>query len=237
MSIYCNNVRRTALLIVLSLLTLGIESCLSHYSGRWTVIDTGGALAQVGQLRPRLRVKEAGDVHHQVMKKGNQYIVRVPIAFVPPHYPLITHRTGHDNWQDSKRNTLKCGGFDYYSEAEIMRAPEEFYYVTLNEKQYAALTRNRKGDCFFPPPAELKGIALTPHADIGDAAPINTPAGDKHLPKLWKLDIDTIPPRRTWYNRLLQPLSWAAELADIPLSLLATPIGWLADAIYEPLHR
>lgn len=237
MSVNFNNIRRTVLLILLSLLTLGMESCLSLYTGRWTVIDTGGALAQVGQLRPRLRVKEAGEVHHNVWKKGNQYIVRVPIAFVPPHYPLITHWTGHDNGLNTKRNTLECGGFNYYSEEEIMRAPEEFYYVTLNEKQYTVLTRNHKSDCIFPPPAELKGIALTPHADIGDAAPIDTPAGNRHLPKLWKLDIDTISPRRTWYNRLLQPLSWTAELADIPLSLLATPIGWLADAIYEPLHR
>lgn len=237
MSVNFNNIRRAALLILLSLLTLGMESCLSLYTGRWTVIDTGGALAQVGQQRPRLRVKEAGDVHHKVWKKGNQYIVRVPIAFVPPHYPLITHSTGHDNGLNTKRKTLKCGGFNYYAEEEIMRAPEEVYYVTLNEKQYAALTRNRKGDCFFPPPAELEGIALTPHADIDNAEPIDTPAGDRHLPKLWKLDIDTISPRRTWYNRLLQPLSWTAELADIPLSLLATPIGWLADAIYEPLHR
>ena len=43
------------------------------------------------------------------------------------------------------------------------------------------------------------------------------------------------PPRRTWYNYCLMPLSWVGEVADIPLSLIATPVGWLVDAVYEPI--
>jgi hypothetical protein len=31
------------------------------------------------------------------------------------------------------------------------------------------------------------------------------------------------------------PLSWAAEVVDIPLTIVATPIGWVVDAIYEPI--
>ena len=43
------------------------------------------------------------------------------------------------------------------------------------------------------------------------------------------------PIRRTWYNQCLRPVGWVAEVVDIPLTLIATPIGWLVDAVYEPL--
>lgn len=56
-------------------------------------------------------------------------------------------------------------------------------------------------------------------------------------PLLHRLRTQSIPSRRTTYNYCLLPLSWCVELVDILLSLLATPIGWLADAIYEPLHN
>lgn len=28
-----------------------------------------------------------------------------------------------------------------------------------------------------------------------------------------------------------------AEVVDVPLTIVATPIGWVVDAIYEPLHN
>ena len=41
----------------------------------------------------------------------------------------------------------------------------------------------------------------------------------------------------TCRNYILRPVSCLAYIADIPLSIVATPIGWLVDAIYEPFHN
>ena len=52
-----------------------------------------------------------------------------------------------------------------------------------------------------------------------------------------KIRTHSISPRRTRRNYILRPVSWLAYVADIPLTIVATPIGWLVDAIYEPLHN
>lgn len=41
----------------------------------------------------------------------------------------------------------------------------------------------------------------------------------------------------TCRHYILRPVSCLAYIADIPLSIVATPIGWLVDAIYEPFHN
>ncbi len=56
-------------------------------------------------------------------------------------------------------------------------------------------------------------------------------------PELYKIRTHSISPRRTCKNYILRPVSWLAYVADIPLTIVATPIGWLVDAIYEPLHN
>ena len=37
-----------------------------------------------------------------------------------------------------------------------------------------------------------------------------------------------VPDRCTWYHYCLTPISIGAHILDIPLSIIATPIGWLA---------
>lgn len=225
--------------LALSLLTLGLESCISLYTGRFTVIDTGGALAGIGQEQPRVR-KEIVDGkpghHYKVWKKGDAYIVQVPVAYVPAYYPILLHATGRNH----QRNTLSRIRLDY-TDAEIMSFPIEHCFVTLDETQYKVLCRVSKSDCFLPPPSALEGVPLHPKADLKGAELIVAASSNEFhhigLPHLWKLDIETLPPRRTWYNRCLQPLSWMAEVVDVPLTIVATPIGWVVDAIYEPLHN
>ena len=56
-------------------------------------------------------------------------------------------------------------------------------------------------------------------------------------PIIGKIRTHSISPRRTCKNYILRPVSWLAYVADIPLTIVATPIGWLVDAIYEPLHN
>ena len=74
---------------------------------------------------------------------------------------------------------------------------------------------------------DMNWEGASPHKDIYDHP--------SNLHKIWLNSEDIPTPRRTWYNQCLRPISWVAEVADIPLSLIATPIGWVVDAIYEPL--
>ena len=36
-----------------------------------------------------------------------------------------------------------------------------------------------------------------------------------------------LPDRRSGLNTAIQPLRWAGEVADIPLSIIATPVNWI----------
>ncbi len=236
------------------LFVLAQESCITLYTGRYTIIDMGGALAEPGQQRARLRKNPPAtpdgkaEFHHRIWKQGDDFIVEVPLAFVPVHYPIIQHNAGHR----PARQSLHYRFYGHEDE-EIIQYPRELCYTQLTAKQLQVLVRTRKGDVISPP-RELRQARLIRaeqinfttatlvydsqiHKSLSSAIPeLDNGEAEKKV-SLWKLDINKIPPHRTWYNRCLQPLSWCAEVIDIPLSMLATPIGWLADAIYEPLNN
>lgn len=247
--------------IVLILLTFALESCIAMQTGRFTLIDLGGALAEPGQMRPELHYEKRTEQNRpaisptKLWKKGDNFVIEVPIAFIPARYSIFVHAV--PSWRYLQK-THKTLGYTLYTreKAETWEYPTELYYAELTLEQVRILLRNKKSDHVFPPPPGLENVKLIPAAryDLSGAALIYNSSEGKALniskmaegksshgfsgiPKLWKLDIDSIPPRRTWYNRCLQPLSWCAEVVDIPLSMLATPIGWLADAIYESLNN
>lgn len=86
----------------------------------------------------------------------------------------------------------------------------------------------------------FRDVRILPAAevDLSHAVLLSDGYGEQHpMRRIWRNSENLPSPRRTWYNRCLMPLSWAAEAVDIPLSLIATPIGWIADAIYEPLNN
>ena len=224
------------------LLSSLLGSCISMYTGRATLIDTGGAIANIGQQRPRLRpelppkAKDKDDyqLHYRTWKKGDRYLVELPVCYAPANYSVINHFAGHDTW---RKKTLKGEYPHHFSEAELAQFPVEYYYAELTEEQYKELWPMRK---------IVKRTSYSPfrHVPIFAACDMNWEGAIPHkdiydhpscLHKIW-LNSEEIPtPRRTWYNQCLRPISWVAEGADIPLSLIATPIGWVVDAIYEPL--
>ncbi len=243
------------------LLTLALESCIAIHTQRYTIIDLGGALAEPGQMKPTLRYEkqEQGDrlkeAPTRLWKKGDRFIIEIPVAFIPARYSVFKHSTPTWRYQQGERKTLNTLLY-CRDKAEPWEYPTEHYYAELTMKQLRILLRTRKSDIFFPPPPGLENVELIPadrydlsgtaliyDSQVNEKLDISRMAGGdtgkklRGTPQLWKLGIHRIPPRRTWYNRCLQPLSWCAELVDIPLSMLATPIGWLADAIYEPLNN
>lgn len=231
--------------IGLVLLLLLIEVYIAIGTGRFTIIDLGGALAEPGQMVPTIRYEQKhSNYHTRLWKKGENYVVEIPIAYVPARYPILIHETPDwRNWPE-ERPTLDCALY-CRDELEPAQYPEELYYAELTLPQLITLVRKHK--IAYPP--ALKNVKLIPASqyNIGDATLLYDNQVDKELNlpelsgrkgmsghlQLYKFHVQRLPSRRSWYNRCLQPLSWCAEVVDIPLSLLATPIGWLADAIYE----
>lgn len=232
-----------------ALLLLLLEVCISIGTGRFTLINLSALLADAGQMRPALRYEQQSERSNpptRIRKKGELYVVEVPIAFVPARHPVFFHETPrHPN-----TNTLQCS---LYSREEMLprQFPKELYYAELTAGQLASLVQRDK---IYQPPA-LAQVRLIPADcynlsetvliydsqadDLLDLPEIQDRYGNglRGTPHLHRLRTQNIPSRRTTYNYCLLPLSWCVELVDIPLSLLATPIGWLADALYEPLNN
>lgn len=224
------------------LLSSLLGSCISLYTGRATIIDTGGAIANVGQQRPRLRPelpprpKNESDyqLHYRTWKKGDRYLVELPVCYAPANYSALVHFAGHGT---RRKKTLAVEYPKRYSNAELSQFPVEYYYAELTAEQYKKMWRMDKR-IKAPKFASFQHIPIFAAADINlrDTIPHKDYYGHSaHMQKIWQNSQEIPKPRRTWYNQCLRPISWAAEVVDIPLSLIATPIGWVADAIYEQL--
>ncbi|MBQ8516019.1 MAG: hypothetical protein IJ498_00395 [Akkermansia sp.] len=214
-----------------------LEGCVGLYTGRWTLVNLGEELNSVGHELPcQQEVQDDNGRWHyrtRVWKKGERYIVEVPLAFVPFNPPLIEHSAGHSPAKKSLDNR-------YYgpTKEEIAQYQTEPYYADLSHSQFFHLCKWHKSDFFRNPFPDLK---LTPAAetDFNGSVLILDSIGNKTsvhleemnqfrgLPHLDSIRTHSIPPRRTGLNHGLQPIRWAAKVVDIPLSLLATPSdGW-----------
>lgn len=234
---------RIIIYLISIFLTLLLEGCISVYTGRATIIDTGGAIANIGQQRPRLRTEpeqqgeRAPGVRHSVWKKGENYIVQLPVCYTPARYSVLVHIV-RASW---RKNTL-AGEYPnpHFSPAELAQYPVEYYGAELTGEQYQRLFYRVDKRIKESGRSIFANVPIRPLADIDltNAELVREAQGSYyHLMRLWNGCQELPPPRRTWYNRCLMPLSWIAEVADIPLSIIATPIGWIADAIYEPSHN
>ena len=224
-----------------------LEGCISLYTGRWTSVNMGAALNNAGMTRPctqRVKTDDGKWLYYtRVWKKDDSYIVEVPIAFVPFNPPIIEHSAGDRGGKKSLANRY-WGPTD----EEIAQYPAELYYAVLSQNQFRRLCIMSKKDIFRDPFPQVK---LLPAGDMDfrdstlifeidvKGNMVRTPEMEQFTgnPKLYKIRTHSISPRRTCKNYILRPVSWLAYVADIPLTIVATPIGWLVDAIYEPLHN
>ncbi len=222
-----------------------LEGCISLYTGRFTVIDTGGALSTIGREEPGLHHTYRAEyrpnyiVHNKVWKKDNTYIVQIPVTYAPARESVILHGRGWKNtpntwrWPDSRRRAAESAG-----------TPVEYYYALMNEQQYRRLTFELKRITkeherpFYQVPVHPATEIDLSGAELVLDTETSLKKNDVRTPHLtfWRAE-EQVPGRRAWYNYPLMPLSWAAEVVDIPFTIVATPIGWLVDAIYEPLHH
>lgn len=218
-----------------------LEGYISLNTGRWTHVNLGGALQYVEYERPcKKKVQDDSGqwrYHTRVWKRGERYIVEVPIAFVPYNPPLIEHSAGCSPVKKSLDNRY-WGPKD----EDIAQFPAELYYVDLSHAQFTRLYRIHKSDLIGNP---YPGLKLLPASEmdfsgaslIPDVFCVNDDTcrkkSDSRAPHLEIISLQSIPPRRSTLNYCLQPISLIARVVDIPLTLIATPIGWVADALYE----
>lgn len=224
-----------------------LEGCISLYTGRWTSVNMGAALNNAGMTRPckqRVKTDDGKWLYYtRVWKKDDSYIVEVPIAFVPFNPPIIEHSAGRQGGKKTLGNRYRGP-----TDEEIAQYPAELYYAVLSQNQFLRLCQLRKVDVFQDPFPELKLISAG-DMDFRDTTLIFESDGNGNIvqtsemeqfrgkPIIYKIRTHSISPRRTCKNYILRPVSWLAYVADIPLTIVATPIGWLVDAIYEPLHN
>lgn len=234
------------IIITALVLTSGLVSCIGLKTGRFTIIDTGGAIAAIGQQKANLRKEPLPvgketlaynkdlDYHYRVWKKGENYIVSIPVAYAPARYSVFEHYCGHRLRPHTLQTTLPR---ERYTDEELMDYPLEHIYAEISEQRYRSLFKQRKLRKHLIPDDTLRDESVLNGAKLvldihGKEAGTPSPM----RPYLTSnVDPNRLPRRRAWYNQCLRPVSWVAEVVDIPLSLIATPIGWVADAIYEPL--
>lgn len=231
------------LIIITALVLVScLVSCIGLKTGRFTIIDTGGAIAAIGQQKANLRKEPlpAGketlaynkglDYHYRVWKKGENYIVGIPVAYVPARYSVLVHRCGLEKRPHTLQTELPR---ERYTDEERMDYPLELVYAEISEQRYRSLFKQRKWRRHLIPDDTLRDESVLNGAKL--VLDIHGKEAGMHPNLTSNVDPDRLPRRRAWYNQCLRPVSWVAEVVDIPLSLIATPIGWLADAIYEPL--
>lgn len=234
--------RRIFAMLGILLLSLGLEGCISLYTGRYTVIDTGGAISTIGREEAKLLYTHRPEhrpnyiVHNKVWKKGDTYIVQIPITYAPASETFILHGRGWHNtpdqwrWPDMQQRKTDSAG-----------ATVEYYYALMDEKQYRRLTVRLKRITrehhkpFYQVPVIPAAETDLSGAELVLDSKASLKKNDLRTPQLefWHAE-RLVPDRRAWYNYPLMPLSWAADVVDIPLTIIATPIGWVVDAIYEP---
>lgn len=236
---------KIACFVACLILSFLLEGCISLHTGRATFIDTGGAIANIGQMQAKLRpegqpVTKGGvsicQFRYRIWKKGDSYILQLPVCYVPARYPVLVHLAGSYAW---RKKTLDGQYPRRYHDADMVQYPVEYFYAELTEEQYKQMWRvdkrikQDKQNVFRD-----VCILSAEETDLSNAELVVDRYGEPYSMSRVMYNCENRPsPRRTWYNRCLMPLSWAAEVVDIPLSLIATPIGWVVDAIYEPLNN
>ena len=90
---------------------------------------TGAGELHLALLRP------AYIVHNKVWKKGDAYIVQIPISYAPTRESVIMHGRG---WQNMPNQWVWPASRS--TAAEATAYPVEYYYALMNEQQYHRLT-------------------------------------------------------------------------------------------------
>ena len=114
---------------------------------------------------------------------------------------------------------------------ELRSYPTEYFYAEMAAHTYRQLLRIRK----YVRTKDLRNIRIltADEVSLADWEPLLDVHGNEPAPQgvphihFYRSSFP-VPDRCTWYHYCLTPISIGAHILDIPLSIIATPIGWLA---------
>ncbi len=190
-----------------TLFTLGVSSC--------TVITTGFCLDEIGQLSPKEH--PAGELK-QVYQGSDYVYVQIPVVFIQNKAPIIRHLNIMDLW-DNPTPYL----YPNNKNPRVGAPVNYFLQIPLScVKQGGVVAALTGSDGKHPE------IRLISPQEVDLTTCVRLPDEPVYCPH------ELLPKQRTWGNQLRRPLVWGCMVADIPLSIIATPIGWMVDIVSYP---
>lgn len=201
-----------------------------------TIVDLGGALDEAGKQEATIQqVKQAKkcelladqycDAPSPAWKKGDRYYIRLAVAYVPAQDWILLHIN------PLLPDTMSLPG--KLSGKTISNYPTEFYYAVLNEQQFKKIcTKYRR---IKAPRMDGEHYLILPEKDVDLTGAEKLTDNATRCPA--QLLKNRLPVNRSTGNRLRRPLVFVLDVADIPLTVAATPIGWVVDAITWPFLK
>lgn len=203
-----------------------------------TVIDIGGGLDNIGkQVATPQRIERQqerypligkyGKAPTPAWKKGDTYYVQLAVAYVP----------AKEEWLISFSPIILRNSIEFPKQLtpeEISHYPTEIFYAELNEAQFDKVCRKdiRMKQTNAMAKEEFRLIPAD-EVDLTGATKIT----NNVVRQPQRLLQGRMPERRTTGNQWRRPLVFVADVADIPLSIAATPVGWVTHLILYPFVK
>ncbi len=218
----------------LCLAAVGVNSCV-------TIIDTGSMLDDVGKQSPSRQIRFVEEKKPlqsyytgeklQVWEKEGIYYVQLPVAYIPSRVKNRDFLAGM---------SMYCSGKVITYPEETMGDEEVMPYLHTKEYFYAVLSKEQFNKAINPCSSYFESLyrenyAVLPASDVDlrQAKKWNLPPSQQsELDNYAVTMIKQLPDRRTTGNQLRRPLALLLDIADVPLSIAATPIAWVADFIH-----
>lgn len=169
-----------------------------------TIVDTGGAVDNIGK-----EVPVCADLASPIRKK----VASTPIFSTPDgkRYAKleVSYQPARTKWF---RCFMVCGCpvylHDHFDSTQQREGEKNTWYAELS----------------YTKPSQV--VRLIPAADF-DLSQATYTHKRLTMGTVQKLVRSHFPEQRSGLNTALQPVRWVAEVADVPLSIVATPINWL----------
>ena len=168
-----------------------------------TIVDTGGAVDNVGREIPVnhdlvLMKKHSRTTYPLYTTKDGKRYIKLRCHYLPARAKLF--------------NSYMVGGCP-------VEAHERFYSSLYNGKPltfYAEI----EGEC----PYKVKWLIPESDFSLNNVTVSQIKFHEEEAQQALRAHL---PEHRNTLNMAVQPIRWVADVADIPLSIIATPINWL----------
>ena len=215
---------------VLCLVAVGLSSCVTH-------IDAGSMLDDMGKQRPshqlqlvqeKPRYYEREEI--QVWQKEGLYYVQLPVAYIPARVKDRDYLVGMSLYFSAQGGTYPRLIMNDEDVIQFQHT-KEYFYAVLSEAQLnkAATHYHKYPNEFY---RENYPVLAASEVDLSNAKkwkPLPSQKAALSVNAIYMFK--QLPDRRTTGNQLRRPLVLVLDVADVPLSIVATPFAWVADFV------